>query len=82
MITRLAPGAVALFSRSGDILQLEGQAQRHGVSGANCLRALEDTNAMLKRLPAEQLHDNTILKNTILKDVASKNWCRLGDSNT
>jgi putative transposase len=39
------------------------------VSDARKLRALEDENAQLKRLLAEQMLDNAILK-----DVASKKW--------
>lgn len=39
------------------------------VSAARRLKALEDENAKLKRLLAEQMLDNAILK-----DVASKKW--------
>ena len=39
------------------------------VSDARRLRALEDENAKLKRLLAE-----TMLDNAMLKDVASKKW--------
>lgn len=39
------------------------------VSDAKRLRALEDENSKLKRLLAEQMLDNAILK-----DVASKKW--------
>ena len=39
------------------------------VSDAKRLRALEDENAKLKKLLAEQMFDNAILK-----DVASKKW--------
>ena len=39
------------------------------VSEAKRLRALEDENAKLKKLLAEQMLDNAILK-----DVASKKW--------
>ena len=39
------------------------------VSDARRLRALEDENAKLKKLLAEQMLDNAILK-----DVASKKW--------
>ena len=39
------------------------------VSDARRLKALEDENAKLKRLLAEQMLDNAILK-----DVASKKW--------
>ena len=40
-----------------------------GVSDAKRLQALEDENAKLKKLLAE-----TMLDNAILKDVASKKW--------
>tara|TARA_R110000803_G_scaffold29139_1_gene66735 strand:+ start:536 stop:799 length:264 start_codon:yes stop_codon:yes gene_type:complete len=39
------------------------------VSDARRLRALEDENAKLKKLLAEQMLDNAILK-----DIASKKW--------
>ena len=39
------------------------------VSDAKRLRALEDENAKLKKLLAEQMLDNAVLK-----DVASKKW--------
>ena len=39
------------------------------VSDARRLRALEDENATLKKLLAEQMLDNAILK-----DIASKKW--------
>lgn len=40
-----------------------------GVSDARKLKALEDENRMLKKLLAEQMLDNAMLK-----DVASKKW--------
>ena len=40
-----------------------------GVSDAKRLRALEDENAKLKKLLAESLLDNAVLK-----DIASKKW--------
>ncbi len=40
-----------------------------GVSDARRLKALEDENAKLKKLLAEQMLDNAILK-----DVASRKW--------
>ena len=39
------------------------------VSEARRLRALEDENAKLKKLLAEAMHDNVVLK-----DLASKKW--------
>jgi hypothetical protein len=41
------------------------------VSAARRLKALEDENARLKKLQAEQMLDNAILK-----DVGEKKWCR------
>ena len=41
------------------------------VSEARRLKALEDENARLKKLLAEAMLDNAMLK-----DVASKKWCR------
>ncbi len=41
------------------------------VSDARKLKALEDENAKLKKLLAEAMLDNAILK-----DVAAKKWCR------
>src|ERR1700754_2847991 len=41
------------------------------VSDAKRLKALEDENAKLKKLLAEAMLDNAMLK-----DVASKKWCR------
>lgn len=40
-----------------------------GVSDARRLKALEDENAKLKRLLADQMLDNAVLK-----DIASKKW--------
>jgi putative transposase len=40
-----------------------------GVSDARKLKALEDENAKLNKLLAEQMLDNAILK-----DIASKKW--------
>ena len=39
------------------------------VSGARKLKALEDENAKLKKLLAEQMLDNSMLK-----DIASRKW--------
>jgi len=40
-------------------------------SDANRLRSLEDENGKLKKLLAEQMLDNMMLR-----DVNSKGWCR------
>src|SRR5262249_52478991 len=52
-----------------NVLQMEGQVRWSGVSDAKRLRALEDENAKLKKLLAEAMLDNPMLK-----DVASKKW--------
>ena len=52
-----------------DVLQVEGQVRRAGrVRGAR-LRALEEENAQLKKLLAEAMLDNAMLK-----DIAAKKW--------
>jgi putative transposase len=48
------------------VLQVEGGLE---VSDAKRLKALEDENAKLKKLLAEAMLDNAMLK-----DVASKKW--------
>jgi hypothetical protein len=55
----------------GDLLQLEVEVRRLEVSEAKRLRALEEENTRLKKLLAE-----TMLDNAVLKDLASKKWCR------
>ena len=52
-----------------DLLQVEGQVWRAGSVGRPRLKALEDENARLKKLLAEAMLDNAILK-----DVAAKKW--------
>jgi putative transposase len=52
-----------------DLLQMEGQVRRAGGSDAKRLKALEDENAKLKKLLAEAMLDDAMLK-----DVASKKW--------
>jgi hypothetical protein len=52
-----------------DVLQMEGQVRRLEVSDAKRLKALEDENAKLKKLLAEAMLDNAMLK-----DIASKKW--------
>jgi putative transposase len=51
-----------------DVLQMEGQVCLE-VSDAKRLKALEDENSKLKKLLAEAMLDNAMLK-----DVASKKW--------
>jgi putative transposase len=48
---------------------LEGQVRRHGVSEAKRLKALEDENAKLKKLLAEQMLDAVALR-----ELLSKKW--------
>ena len=48
---------------------MEGEVRRPGGSDAKRLKALEDENAKLKKLLAEAMLDNAMLK-----DVASKKW--------
>src|ERR1700758_3514136 len=48
-----------------------GRASTAEVSDAKRLKALEDENTKLKKLLAE-----TMLDNAMLKDVAAKKWCR------
>ena len=53
----------------GDALQLEGQVRRHGFSEAKRLKQLEDENAKLKKLLAEQMLDAAALR-----ELLSKRW--------
>jgi putative transposase len=48
---------------------MEGQIRRHGVSEARRLKALEEENAKLKKLLAEAMLDNAMLR-----DVAARKW--------
>ena len=52
-----------------DILQVEAKYGGLNVSDAKRLKSLEDENAKLKRLLAEAMLDNAMLK-----DIASKKW--------
>jgi hypothetical protein len=58
----------------GDLLQAEGEVRRHGGlaslafgSDAHRLRQLEDENGQLKRLLADSMLDNAILKDLLGK---------------
>jgi hypothetical protein len=51
------------------VLQMEGQVWRSRGSDAKRLKALEDENAKLKKLLAEAMLDNAMLK-----DLNSKKW--------
>ncbi len=51
-----------------NLLQMEGEVRRAGAD-AKRLKALEDANAKLKKLLAEAMLDNAMLK-----DVAAKKW--------
>ena len=52
-----------------DVLQVEGKVRRDGSSDTRKLKAFEGENAKLKKLLAEQMLDNAMLK-----DVASRKW--------
>ena len=52
-----------------DLLQVESQIWRSGVSEAKRLRSLEDENAKLKKLLAEAMLDIAVLK-----DITAKKW--------
>jgi len=48
---------------------LEGQVRRHDGVGGKALKALEDKNAKLKKLLAEQMLDLAAMK-----ELVSKKW--------
>ena len=52
-----------------DVLQVESQVRRPGRIGRERLKSLEDENAKLKKLLAEAMLDNAMLK-----DIAAKKW--------
>jgi putative transposase len=52
-----------------DILQVEAKYGGLNVSDAKRLKSLEDENAKLKKLLAEAMLDNAMLK-----DIAAKKW--------
>jgi hypothetical protein len=49
-------------------LQLEGQIRRHGLPRLSGLKALEDENAKLKKLLAEQMLDAATLRELLSKN--------------
>jgi len=51
-----------------NILQVESQVWRHGVSDAKKLKGLEDENRRLKKLLAEAMLDNAALKDLLGKN--------------
>ena len=53
--------------QSGDVLQVQIQIWRHEVSDTAELSALEDENAKLKRLLADTMLDNVVLKDLLGK---------------
>jgi putative transposase len=57
------------FTKHKAVSQTSVDRRRLEVSEARRLKALEDENARLKRLLAEAMLDNAMLK-----DVASKKW--------
>ncbi|ASY73871.1 Mobile element protein (plasmid) [Sinorhizobium fredii CCBAU 83666] len=54
-----------------DILQLESQTRHGGFRGEASLKALEEENAKLKKLLAEQMLDATPLRELLAKNVWS-----------
>ena len=52
-----------------DVLQVQGQVRGIDVSEARRLKVLEDENARLKKLLAEAMLDNAMLK-----DLSTKKW--------
>jgi hypothetical protein len=52
-----------------DLLQMEGQVRGLDVSEAKRLRALEAENTRLKKLLADAMLDNAMLK-----EIAAKKW--------
>jgi putative transposase len=55
------------WAEHGHVLQAEGQIRRIEVSDARRLRQLEDENGKLKRLLADSMLDNAILKDLLGK---------------
>lgn len=55
------------WDQLSDVLQVEGQVWRLEVSEARRLRSLEEENARLKRLLADAMLDNAMLKEIGLK---------------
>lgn len=53
----------------GDDLQLEGQVRRHGSLRSQAAEALEEDNAKLKKLLAEQMLDAAALRELLSKNV-------------
>ena len=53
----------------GDLLQIQIEVWRMEISDAKRLRSLEEENSRLKKLLAE-----TMLDNAVLKDLATKKW--------
>jgi putative transposase len=52
-----------------DVLQMEGQVRWPRSVGCQAAKSLEDENAKLKKLLAEAMLDNAMLK-----DINSKKW--------
>ena len=57
------------WDQPGDILPVEGEVRRAGGIGGSSLRTLEAENARLKKLLADAMLDNAVLK-----DIAAKKW--------
>ena len=52
----------------GIVLQIQSQIRRHEVSGAHRLKSLENENSKLKRLLADTMFDNVVLKDLLGKN--------------
>jgi putative transposase len=52
-----------------DVLRLESKVRRHERLGCETVEQLEDENAKLKKLLAEAMLDNAVLK-----DITSRKW--------
>jgi hypothetical protein len=57
----------ASWRQLGHLLQMEGEVRRHGVSDARRLKTLETENTRLKKLLADSMLDNSILKDLLGK---------------
>ena len=56
------------WAKPRDVLEAEGQVRRDGpLSDATRLKQLEDENAKLKRLVADVMLDNVVLKDLLRK---------------
>ena len=66
-----AGAKAADLCRKHDFLQLESQVWRHGDLREKRLKALEEKNAKLKKLLAEEMLDVTVFRELLSKNVWS-----------